>query len=387
MTVEARLDVGQRVPPFDVRDRRGRKVMPKAFAGQAMLLTFFDGCGWRDAPDSTIQALRAELRGLGAVLVMVSSDGIWCFRPDDDWELCVGSQELDREYLDALRASYGVERAYPAFFIVDGRSKLRFVHRWPPGTHDAPDAPSAASTPAAPTTRAARPMEPTLGMLVSALSVAGRTMATEARGVSRRELVLSSLLAGFALALLEACGGKEAARYGGVSSGSLATGSSADGALERDVVLHVNGEARRVRIEPRVSLLDALRERCGLTGTKKGCDHGQCGACTVLVDGRRVHACLTLAIMVEGRPITTIEGLAKGDELHPMQSAFIACDALQCGYCTPGQIMSAVALLHEGHARTDDEVREEMSGNICRCGAHSNIISAIQLARSPRSAS
>ncbi|WXA89883.1 (2Fe-2S)-binding protein [Pendulispora rubella] len=147
-----------------------------------------------------------------------------------------------------------------------------------------------------------------------------------------------------------------------------------------DVTLNVNGEARHLRIEPRVSLLDALRERCGLTGTKKGCDHGQCGACTVLIDGRRVHACLTLAVMARGK-ITTIEGLARGEQLHPMQAAFVECDGLQCGYCTPGQIMSAIGLLGEGHAKSDDEVREEMSGNICRCGAYSNIVSAIQLAR------
>ena len=130
-----------------------------------------------------------------------------------------------------------------------------------------------------------------------------------------------------------------------------------------------------------MTLLDALRERLGLTGTKKGCDQGQCGACTVLVDGRRVNACLTLAVMAEGAPITTIEGLAKGDALHPLQAAFIAHDGFQCGYCTSGQIMSAAGLLAEGHAHSDDEVREQMSGNICRCGAYPNIVAAIQQAR------
>ncbi len=130
-----------------------------------------------------------------------------------------------------------------------------------------------------------------------------------------------------------------------------------------------------------MTLLDALRERLGLTGTKKGCDQGQCGACTVLVDGRRVNACLTFAVMAEGAPITTIEGLAKGDVLHPLQAAFIACDGFQCGYCTSGQIMSAAGLLAEGQARSDDEVREQMSGNICRCGAYPNIVAAIQQAR------
>ena len=148
------------------------------------------------------------------------------------------------------------------------------------------------------------------------------------------------------------------------------------------VKLRINGAEHALEIDPRVTLLDALRERIGLTGTKKGCDHGQCGACTVLVDGRRINSCLTLAVMQEGAAITTIEGLAQGDKLHPMQAAFIKHDGFQCGYCTPGQICSAVGLLNEGHAKTDDEVRELMSGNICRCGAYPNIVNAIQEARS-----
>ena len=144
------------------------------------------------------------------------------------------------------------------------------------------------------------------------------------------------------------------------------------------VKLSVNGSQHTLQIEPRVSLLDALREYLGLTGSKKGCDHGQCGACTVLIDGRRVNSCLTLAVMQEGTQITTIEGIAKGDQLDPMQAAFIKHDGFQCGYCTPGQICSAIALVSEGHAKTDAEVRELMSGNICRCGAYSNIVAAIQ---------
>jgi len=136
-----------------------------------------------------------------------------------------------------------------------------------------------------------------------------------------------------------------------------------------------------MQIEPRVTLLDALREQIGLTGTKKGCDQGQCGACTVLVNGRRINSCLSLAIANVGKSITTVEGLAKGDELHPMQAAFLAHDGFQCGYCTPGQIVSAVGLLSEECGATDTEVRECMSGNICRCGAYPNIVAAIQEVR------
>jgi xanthine dehydrogenase YagT iron-sulfur-binding subunit len=155
---------------------------------------------------------------------------------------------------------------------------------------------------------------------------------------------------------------------------------TAIGAATR-VALSINGVEHVVSIEPRVSLLDLLRERLALTGTKKGCDHGACGACTVWVDGRRVLSCLTLAITCERHEVSTIEGLAKGAELHPMQRAFISHDAFQCGYCTPGQIMSAVALLAEGRASTDAEIREWMSGNLCRCAAYPNIRAAIREVR------
>jgi xanthine dehydrogenase YagT iron-sulfur-binding subunit len=143
------------------------------------------------------------------------------------------------------------------------------------------------------------------------------------------------------------------------------------------VNIEVNGVKHQLSIEPRVTLLDLLREQLYLTGTKKGCDHGQCGACTVHVDGCRVNSCLTLGAIVNGKKITTIEGLAKGDQLHPVQQAFINHDGFQCGYCTPGQIMSAVACIREGHAGSEAEVREYMSGNICRCGAYPNIVDAI----------
>lgn len=146
------------------------------------------------------------------------------------------------------------------------------------------------------------------------------------------------------------------------------------------ITLRVNGAEKHLEIAPWVTLLDLLREHLDLTGTKKGCDHGQCGACTVLVNGVRVNSCLTLAVMKDGAEITTIEGLSQGDALHAVQAAFVECDAFQCGYCTPGQICSAVGLMSEGKARTADEIRELMSGNICRCGAYPNIVAAIEQA-------
>ncbi len=153
------------------------------------------------------------------------------------------------------------------------------------------------------------------------------------------------------------------------------------GAEAIDVALTINGTKHALKLDPRVSLLDALRERLNLTGSKKGCDHGQCGACTVLVNGRRINSCLALAVTHEGDEITTIEGLAQGDQLHPVQAAFIKHDGFQCGYCTPGQICSAVACIAEGHTGSDAEIREWMSGNLCRCGAYPNIVAAINEAK------
>ncbi|HEX5829829.1 MAG TPA: (2Fe-2S)-binding protein [Gemmatimonadaceae bacterium] len=173
----------------------------------------------------------------------------------------------------------------------------------------------------------------------------------------------------------------ETRRYANAGAATMAAPVAMRGPGTVEVGLSVNDVALVVRIEPRVSLLDALREHLDLTGTKKGCDHGTCGACTVWVDGRRVLSCLTLAITCEGHEVTTIEGLADGKALHPMQRAFIAHDAFQCGYCTPGQLMSAVALLEEGHASNDAEIREWMSGNICRCAAYPNIRAAIREVR------
>ncbi len=163
-------------------------------------------------------------------------------------------------------------------------------------------------------------------------------------------------------------------------SGTAPVRSALPGSI--DVALWINGEEHRVALDPRTTLLDALREHLGFTGAKKGCDQGQCGACTVLLDGSRVLSCLTLALVAEGRPVMTIEGIGDpAGELHPMQQAFIDHDAFQCGYCTPGQILSAIACVEEGHAESDADIREYMSGNLCRCAAYPNIVAAINQAK------
>ena len=264
-----------------------------------------------------LPAIQAQLRGLGAELGIVASGGAWLVGPDDPPIAVPSGIDGDRS------------------FQLDDRQTL-----------------------------------------VDALAAAGEAVRTPAPIMfNRREWALTSLCAGFAFALF-GCKGKRDDK-----PAAPPPAPSAPPPPEYDVVLNVNGSDRKLKIEARVSLLDALRERLGLTGTKKGCDHGQCGACTVHVDGRRIKSCMQLAIMTQGQKVTTIEGLANGDTLHPMQAAFVAHDGFQCGYCTPGQIMSAVAMLAEGHAKTDAEVRELMSGNLCRCGAYPNIIAAIQSAR------
>ncbi|HEX3998773.1 MAG TPA: 2Fe-2S iron-sulfur cluster-binding protein [Pirellulales bacterium] len=190
-------------------------------------------------------------------------------------------------------------------------------------------------------------------------------------GVSRRLFLSTAGTAG----IVAAIGAGEFAP----SKEAFAKTAAIEGAIP--VTLHVNGQQHRLQVDPRTTLLDCLREVLQLTGTKKGCDHGQCGACTVHVNSRRVNSCLSLAVMHEGDQITTIEGLGQPDNLHPMQKAFVECDGYQCGYCTSGQIMSAVALLKEPCGPDDADIKESMAGNICRCGAYPNIVAAIQQVR------
>ena len=187
--------------------------------------------------------------------------------------------------------------------------------------------------------------------------------------ITRRELMEAAVLTSGALVggqLMPGAGSPAAAQGAGGSPAPL------------DLMLRVNGREQRLTLDPRTTLLDALREHLHLTGSKKGCGLGQCGACTVLIDGKRVKSCLSLAALVEGREITTIEGLAQGEQLHPLQAAFIERDAFQCGYCTSGQIMAGVACIAEGHAGSPQEIRDWMSGNLCRCGAYDHIVAAIQ---------
>ena len=178
---------------------------------------------------------------------------------------------------------------------------------------------------------------------------------------------------------LQLAGGAVSLAVGGLPAGAIAADRLLEDATMRTspIELTINGRPERLDLDPRTSLLDVLREHLHLSGTKKGCNQGACGACTVLVDGRRINACLTLAVMHDGAEVTTIEGLATGETLHPLQAAFIEHDAFQCGYCTPGQIVSGVACISEGHASSPDEIRAWMSGNICRCGAYPGIVAAI----------
>ena len=325
----------------------------ESFDRQPIVVGFLDR--WSPADPAELDAIRAELRGLGAVLVVVADDGLFVFRPDDDVERF--AEQLDPKAVAETRAHFGLRPCGRGVFVVDGERRVRWQHVW-----------------------RANDDQVDLSLLRGALCEAGRAVVGREppRGLSRRELVLASLAGAFAF-VLQGCRGNDGNATAPATSSS--TTSEAATAKELEVTLDVNGAAKKVTIDPRTSLLDALRERMALPGTKKGCDHGQCGACTVLMDGRRVKSCLIFALAAEGSKVQTIEGLASGDQLHPLQDAFIVEDGLQCGYCTPGQIMSAVALLDEGVAKTDAEVREMMSGNICRCGAYTNIVAAIQRAR------
>jgi xanthine dehydrogenase YagT iron-sulfur-binding subunit len=332
-----------------------------AFAAQPLVIAFAPRAHLRSLEPSAMHSISAELRGLGAALVVHSDVASFCLRPDDACQISTAQPRFAAAALAELCRAAGAPGARFgagfSLFVVDRRSRLRFARIDASCTEE--------------------PMQ----VLLQVLSESGRQLSSPSAAryeMTRRALIVSSLASACAVALAEACNRVESPRAPAPAAAPQPPPPTAAAMPEQlEIHLKINGQDRALRAEPRVSLLDALRERLGLTGTKKGCDHGQCGACTVLMDGRRVNACLTLAVMAQGTSITTIEGLAKGDELHPMQSAFVLHDALQCGYCTPGQILSAVSLVREGRAHSDEEIREAMSGNICRCGAYNNIVRAI----------
>jgi xanthine dehydrogenase YagT iron-sulfur-binding subunit len=340
------IAVGMAAPSFVLHGDARRTLSSSESRGRPWVLAFVRR--WKPGVDDG--AIRAQLRGLGAILFIVSDAGVWSFRPDDDIELSAAASPRLRRELAELAERCGVDAGDDGVFVIDGEGVVRFAQ-----------APSVELT----------------ASLAGALEAAGRELLglPPRPGITRRDWAVMSLVAGFGLVLFHGC------RPRGPDRPAAPPPVAAKAGSEVDIVLRINGQDRRLRVDARVSLLDALREQLALTGTRKGCDHGQCGACTVLRDGRAVNACLTLAVTAEGAEITTIEGLAKGEQLHPVQAAFITHDAFQCGYCTSGQIMSAVALIGEGRAKTDDEVRQQMSGNLCRCGAYPNIIAAIQAAR------
>ncbi len=338
--------------PFTLKPELLAALRLRVNPGQPLMVAFADALELRES--AALNQIRGELRGLGAALALVARGQIFAFQPDDELDLYGTRSPVEAQALAALRAACGLSASTNAgelsLSVLGGDGRVVALH-----TFAATDQ---------------------LAALAEGLSAAGREVivSNQSSLLSRREVVLASLVGAFALLALDGCRAK-------TPPPQPAAAPSAIGKAHK-ISLTINGQTHELEAEARVSLLDALRERLALTGTKKGCDHGQCGACTVLIAGRRVNACLTLAIMVAGQPITTIEGLTEADTLHPLQAAFVEEDALQCGYCTPGQIMSALGLVRENRAHSDEEVREHMSGNICRCGAYPNIVAAIQRARS-----
>jgi xanthine dehydrogenase YagT iron-sulfur-binding subunit len=332
-------------------DAGGRRISLKDFRGSPIVLVF-SSARWDPVATEHIEQynrLIARLPGLaGAQLLRVEHDGAWRALAFADTELSIpviadGGAELAKRY--------GV-REGPAVFVIDAAGVVRWRHVTG---------------------------EPFVLPDDIALPTSTHEMEQASGTWTRREFVATAMAASFAIAFLPFT------RRADMQAQTLA-GAPPAPADTIPVRLNVNGRDLTLQLEPRVTLLDALREYAGMPGTKKGCDHGQCGACTVHVDGRRVLSCLTFAVMQQGKSITTIEGLAQsagasGDALHPMQEAFLTHDGFQCGYCTPGQIMSASAMVKEPWGSEDGDVREAMSGNICRCGAYTNIVAAIQEVR------
>jgi xanthine dehydrogenase YagT iron-sulfur-binding subunit len=352
--------LGRPAPDFALVTANGESRRLADFRGSPLVVVFHPP-GWNPTRQEHVDAynrLIAHLPGMASArLVSVGGDGPWRSLGFDDAGNA-GNGSVSLPVLDGestAAESFGV-RDTSAVFVIDAEGIVRWSHEI--ALNDPTD-------------------DVELGRSLTAALAPADDAARH--GWSRREFVATVLGAAIALTLEPKFARAERAAKA-VTSTSTA----------RPVTLNVNGRDITLTLEPRVTLLDALREYASLTGTKKGCDHGQCGACTVHVDGRRTLSCLTLAVMQQGRRIATIEGLAPsgpgGDALHPMQQAFIRHDGFQCGYCTPGQIMSATAMVNEPWGAGDDDVREAMSGNLCRCGAYVGIVAAIQDVRQQRRA-
>ena len=348
------LAPGATAPRFRVRGRDGVERSLDELRGRPVILAFYPPEWGSDGEDeaAVYNRLAARVPGADAHLIGLSQDGLWRELEFPRGQVRVPLLALNDE---ALARRFGVAQG-PAVFLIDGDGVIRWSQAGSVGEEPSAD---------------------DVLRALAAVSSSRTAPSRAARELSRREFVATLLAAAVAVALRQRVARAESLMAPTVVSEPPDV--SAPSVV--DVTLRVNGKPTRLTLDSRTTLLDALREHIGLTGTKKGCDHGQCGACTVHVDGRRVLSCLTLAAMAQGKEVTTIEGLAQGDRLHPMQQAFVDHDGFQCGYCTSGQIMSAVALLREPCGPSDDEVRECMSGNICRCGAYPNIVAAIQEVR------
>ncbi|HWD38048.1 MAG TPA: 2Fe-2S iron-sulfur cluster-binding protein [Fimbriimonas sp.] len=330
--------IGDLAPDFESVLPDGTVARLRDLAGHPVVLAFFPA-QWDPARQPQIELYN---RALGEV--MPDSNIVRVSQKESFLDADVSGEGEVRVYvLDSLDSNgeiadlFGV-RGEQALFVLDGHGVVRWHRAGPVGGY------------------------PPADEIKKALSEVKKS-----GGVSRRQFVFAAVATFAAMALMPKIGVAEPRAKAQTKQAAFA--------------LRVNGREYKVPADNRMSLLDALRERIGLTGTKKGCDHGQCGACTVHMDGRRVNSCLVLAAQAEGSHIETIEGLAHGDRLHPVQEAFIKHDSFQCGYCTPGQIMSAVSCIKEGHTGSPDEIKEWMSGNICRCGAYQGILEAIQEAK------
>ena len=378
-TSRARVDVGMPAPDFALAESSGRSITLSDLRGQPVILAFYppDWDPSRADQLAHFNWLVQQVPGVNAELLGISMDGMWC-------QLAFAGDSVrvpllaDLDPNGAVAERFGVQ-GEQALFVVNAEGIVAWRHAGPAGM--APNANElllaleALATPT-PEAQAARfaPRDEHFVPAAPCVPVREETELASALLPSRREFVTTALAAALALTVIPLAAKAEpiAARLAEPLHSEVASAS---------VTLRVNGRPITMNIEPRVTLLDALREYSGLTGTKKGCDHGQCGACTVHVNGRRQLSCLSFAVMHQGDEITTVEGLATGDTLHPMQSAFIKHDGFQCGYCTAGQLMSATALLAEPCGPSDADVKECMSGNLCRCGAYPGIVAAIQNVR------